>query len=189
MIKIIKHRVNKVEDIDSRFGIECDVWYSDYDYYVGHDEPSDIRFEEIIWETKNIIAINAKSCSLLRLRKIQPDSYFIFDAAVPEAIKLAKLGLNVYTRQSEYEEFPSFYQLSKGVWMDMMERDWVNAGEIQNHLDNNKGVAITSPELHGRDYKEFWAKLKEMDIKDDIYLCTKHPEEAQEFFNEKVLSK
>lgn len=190
MIKIIKHRVNSIKDANLVFGGECDVWNYRGNLVLSHDSPNDnsLYFDELLDLDLPVYAINAKSTGLEYLYgwlEVK-DNYFIFDCAVPEAIKLMNLGLRVYTRHSEYEFEPSFLLEAHGVWMDMMLGDWINERNINEYLTIGKEVAITSPELHGREYKEFWQRLKKMELSGDIYLCTKFPEEAAEFFSSAV---
>jgi len=45
-------------------------------------------------------------------------NYFVFDMAVPDGIIYARLNMTTYTRQSEYESVPPFYELAEGVWLD-----------------------------------------------------------------------
>ena len=189
MIKFLKHRVNDTDDINFNYGIELDVWnYNGY-AVLSHDSPKEdcIELGDLLSFRLPYYAINAKSTGLeiivpeLKNRK----DYFIFDAAVPEALKLLKAGLNVFTRQSEYEKAPSFYNEANGIWLDQMESDWVSQWDLNVHLSTyntdktRKQVAIVSPELHGRDPKAFWLKLKGMDLVGDVWLCTKFPDEAK----------
>ncbi len=67
--------------------------------------------------------------------------------------------------------------------MDQFYSDWIQEDDINDNLTNYVEVAIVSPDLHGRDPRPFWRELKEMDLNGEIFLCTKFPEEAEEFFN------
>lgn len=59
--------------------------------------------------------------------------------------------------------------------------EWITEELLKNHLENGKKIAIVSPDLHKRDYKDFWNRLKNMKIinSKDLILCTDYPEEAR----------
>lgn len=186
---IIKHRVNSLKDVNPKFGIECDLWNYNGEAVLSHDSPNDdsVRLYNLLDANSSLYAINAKSNDLSivlpALKLNETKDYFIFDASVPESIKLINNGYKVFTRQSEYERTPSFYIESSGVWMDQFKSDWIRSDHINQHLILDKKVAIVSPELHGRDHLPFWSHLKLMKLFGEVYLCTKYPEEAEEFFN------
>jgi len=194
-MKILAHRRNdfNCNDPIPYDGIEVDVWATYKDLELGHDPnrtQGSLRYVLPCFTTKTI-AINAKSSGLDHyLSDIISASdianktfnYFIFDAAVPESLKLLSKGYTVFTRVSEYET-PAFYEEADGIWMDQMQYDWVDKEAVLEYLSDDKEVCIVSPELHGRPYKAFWKSLKEYSHF-DIYLCTKYPESAKLFFNE-----
>ena len=109
---------------------------------------------------------------------------FVFDMAVPDAIQWLKTDIAVYTRHSDVEETPSFYDQAAGVWLDAFYGDWWDMQIIAAHLDAGKRVAVVSPELHGRSHTAVWTMMRDSSISasDDIILCTDIPETAKEFF-------
>ncbi len=121
---------------------------------------------------------------LLELYNIH--NYFVFDMAIPDTIGYIKKGIRFYSRQSEYELHPAFYDDCSGIWLDAFHNTWYSNKLIEEHLDKNKQVAIVSPELHKRDHLELWKQLKKNSLHhaDDVLLCTDIPEEAQLFFND-----
>ncbi|EAK9994160.1 hypothetical protein A9458_04775 [Campylobacter lari] len=138
------------------------------------------------------LALNIKADglqSILKefLEKYNVNNYFVFDMSVPDALLYIKAGFNVFTRQSEYEKQPSFYNEACGVWMDEFYEHWINEKIIREHLENNKKICIVSPELHKRDFKKEWQEYKEiskkLDNDDSLMLCTDYPIQAREFFN------
>ncbi|ACM63665.1 PI-PLC domain-containing protein [Campylobacter lari] len=138
------------------------------------------------------LALNIKADGLQNvlkefLEKYDVNNYFVFDMSVPDALLYIKAGFNVFTRQSEYEKQPSFYNEVCGVWMDEFYEHWINEETIQEHLENNKKICIVSPELHKRDFKKEWQEYKEiskkLDSGDRLMLCTDYPFQAREFFN------
>ncbi|WP_236845268.1 hypothetical protein [Campylobacter porcelli] len=107
--------------------------------------------------------------------------------SVPDALGYIKYGLNVFTRQSEYETTPSFYQEAIGVWLDEFNTHWIDEKIIKTHLENNKQICIVSPDLHSRDYLKEWQEYKQIEAKlnnSNLMLCTDKVEEARRFFNE-----
>ena len=109
---------------------------------------------------------------------------FAFDMAAPEALGYLRAGLPTFSRQSEYEIEPVFYDLAAGVWLDSFNRDWIDAGVVAGHLTNGKRVALASPELRGRDHRAAWQTWSGIDHR-QVMLCTQYPAEAQVFFNER----
>jgi glycerophosphoryl diester phosphodiesterase len=139
------------------------------------------------------LALNIKSdglqSNLLKvLNKYKVSNYFVFDMSVPDALGYLKRGLKTFTRQSEFEILPSFYESAYGVWLDEFNEHWINQIEILKHLTNKKRVCIVSPELHNRSNELEWADYKKicdsLQIKDHLMMCTDSPEEANRIFNE-----
>lgn len=118
------------------------------------------------------------------LGKYEVRNYFVFDMSVPDALAYLEQGFNTFTRQSEYETEPAFYEKAEGVWMDCFNREWMNNDNIQRHLSGGKKVCLVSPELHEREYLPFWQKLAGMAVVSDprLMICTDYPEEARGFF-------
>jgi glycerophosphoryl diester phosphodiesterase len=136
------------------------------------------------------LALNIKADGLQKLlaaalAEYQIRNYFVFDMSIPDMLGYIKAGLNVFTRQSEYEPEPALYEQSQGVWIDAFHTDWVDEATLEKHLKNGKQVCIVSPDLHKRPYEEFWGKLAKMPItaSSNIMLCTDYPEQAKEIFN------
>ena len=138
------------------------------------------------------LALNIKSDGLqIKLKKLLLEykvaNYFVFDMSVPDGLQYLKNEINSFTRQSEYETLPSFYDDAKGVWLDEFNQHWINEEIIEKHLNKGKEVCIVSPDLHARKYKEEWRHYKEIEQSlniNNLMICTDHPEEAREFFDE-----
>jgi hypothetical protein len=106
--------------------------------------------------------------------------------AVPDAIVSLQVGLICYTRQSEYEGKPAFYEQASGVWLDEFYEDWITIDHIKKHLQNKKQICIVSPDLHKRDPNLKWATYKQLSTIHDlshVILCTDIPEKAEEYIN------
>ncbi len=187
------------ESLKNNFGIETDIRDYNGEIVISHDIP--IHSNELIYfndfinlyksfSNQNTLAINIKSDGLsnalremLKLENIT--NYFVFDMSIPETISYKKNKLIFYTRQSEFEKGPVFYDECYGVWLDQFTEDWVDQTILEYHHNNNKKICIVSPELHGRDYLSAWEKYKNINKKNthlNFIICTDHPLEARSFF-------
>ena len=170
------------------FGVETDVRDFAEDLVISHDIPDShsMSFEYFIsimveYDNKLPLALNIKSdglCEKLNkiLKRNDITNYFVFDMSIPDTLQYKKNAIKYFTRQSEYEVAPIFYNDSAGVWID--------SNSIQKHVSNNKNVCIVSPELHQRNYDVIWGKYKKIENNMRVMLCTDYPEKAQKFFNE-----
>ena len=136
----------------------------------------------------NIKADGLQEKLLLELTKFNIKNYFVFDMSVPDGLACLKAGLRTFTRQSEYESNPAFYEQSKGVWLDEFSSHWIDEITVNQHLNNGKDICIVSPELHKRSMQIEWNNYKKFSkIKNSLgklMICTDLPEKAQRMFNE-----
>ncbi len=137
------------------------------------------------------LALNVKSDGLTELTKDLVETFairdaFVFDMAVPDALRWLSSGIPAFTRHSEEEPEPSFYDRAAGVWLDAFYTDWWDADVVSRHLEAGKRVCIVSPELHGRDHRRVWDMLRGSDIlgHENALICTDYPEQAREFFDD-----
>lgn len=179
------------------FGTETDIRDFDGKLVISHDPASQtsLPFDSFLeiyksYSTEPTLALNVKADGLQEmlmssLKKYAVENYFAFDMSVPDALVTLRAGLKAYTRQSEYETSPSFYEHASGIWLDEFQSHWVDEEVIRKHFDKDKSVCIVSPELHSRDYKSEWEDYKEIErrIGKELTICTDLPEEAEEFFN------
>tara|TARA_B100001093_G_C26766815_1_gene988262 strand:+ start:472 stop:1104 length:633 start_codon:yes stop_codon:yes gene_type:complete len=180
-------------------GIETDLRDFNGEVIISHDIPIkktvclDDFFE--LWKKNTLnsyLALNIKSDGLGELllkyiNKYKINNYFLFDMSIPETKKYRDLGLKYFIRISEFEQDTAFLEESSGVWLDCFDTDWYEKNLIERFLDEGKIISLVSPELHQRPYICQWKKIKEMNLpwKDGkVLLCTDHPYEAKEFFNE-----
>lgn len=184
------------------YGTETDIRDFQGELVISHDIPennclSAREFFEIYcqFDMNLPLALNIKSDGLqIKLKKLleeyQINNYFVFDMSIPDGLQYLKSYINVFTRQSEYEHIPSFYEAAQGVWLDEFQNHWISEDVIREHIQANKRVCIVSPDLHKRDYVKEWAEYKNIDKKlveeygVDLTICTDFPEEARGFFNE-----
>jgi len=179
------------------FGLETDVRDRAGQPVISHDPPpSDApRLRQLLeiaqaCRPPRTLALNVKADGLAPM--IQglvaeyPDlPYFLFDMSVPDSLSYARLGLRVFTRQSEEEPHCSFYESAAGVWMDCFREDWFDEELMARHLSAGKAVCLVSPELHGRDPQPLWRQLAGMRLIGDerLMLCTDHPQQAAQVFS------
>lgn len=182
------------------YGTETDIRDCASKLVISHDIPSgnEKTVEEMLVIYKESacqapLALNIKSDGLQAplkklLEQYNITNYFLFDMAVPDAIVSIKAGLVCYTRQSEYERQPAFYEQATGVWLDEFYEDWITHDKLQQHLKNNKKICIVSPDLHKRDPNRKWEQYKQLNASYDlsnVTLCTDLPEKAEEYINGK----
>ena len=200
---ITEDEKNKVvaftRSFNNNFGVETDIRDLNDNLVISHDLPcdkyNDILSVEIFFELYNQIgnnlplALNIKSDGLQdilqnALLKYNINNYFVFDMSIPDTINYIKKGFNVFSRQSEHEQEPAFYNSVQGIWLDSFNTIWYNNEIITNHLIENKKVAIVSSELHKRDQIILWNFIKSNNFhkNENIYLCTDFPIEANIFF-------
>jgi len=180
------------------FGTETDIREYKGELVISHDIADEAcmsveQFFELYngYDLELPLALNIKSDGLQQplshlLSKYNIVNYFVFDMSVPDGLQYLAHKINSYTRQSEYENPPSFYQNSQGVWLDEFNGHWISKSIIKQHLKYGKKVCIVSPDLHKRAYEPEWQDYKSMEQNNDInelMICTDHPEKARLFFN------
>lgn len=119
------------------------------------------------------------------LEEYKIENYFVFDMSVPDGLGYLKQNIKAFTRESEYEQIPSFYDEACGIWLDEFQGHWINKEIIEKHTKNNKQICIVSPDLHKREYKKEWQHYKDIEKElsiDNLMICTDYPEIAKEFF-------
>jgi len=209
MMQIISHRgywknteeKNSATAFDRSFSLDfgTETDFRDYleDIVISHDIANSTsilasKFCEIFnqYNPKLPLALNIKSDGLQTklkaiLKRYSIANYFVFDMSIPDTIGYIDNGIPFYSRQSEYEPQPAFYESCAGIWLDAFIGRWYDTNLIKQHLNNGKQVAIVSFDLHKRDHLPLWQYLKENELHtiDEIILCTDIPEDAITFFN------
>lgn len=181
------------------FGTETDVRDYKGKLVISHDiaDEKSITLREVfeIYNKYNCslpLALNIKADGLqLKLKELLEEykikNYFVFDMSVPDGLVYLKSNIKSFTRESEYEKVPSFYDETCGIWLDEFQSHWINKKIIEKHIKNNKKICVVSPDLHKREYEKEWKDYKEIEKElgiDNLMICTDFPEEAKEFFNE-----
>ncbi len=180
------------------FGTETDVRDYHGEAVIAHDPPIDkplMSLEQLLSmavRAKVPLALNIKSNGLaqkvaLALQQQPVPGTFVFDMSIPDMLPYLKLNVPTFTRLSEYEQEPVLIEQATGVWLDCFKGIWFDEKYLNHFLnDLAKEVCLVSPELHGRDEKELWSKIKEWQLYKHpaLMLCTDYVEEATEFFYE-----
>ncbi|HEX8913960.1 MAG TPA: hypothetical protein VF796_16545, partial [Humisphaera sp.] len=183
------------------FGTETDVRDAAGTLVISHDPPAGgemtldallaLRAEYAGPGRPLPLALNVKSDGLypqlkaaLDRHAVPPGAHFVFDMSVPDALGYLRHGVRAFTRQSEYEPDPAFYDRAAGVWVDCFHGDWVDAATIARHLDAGKQVCLVSPDLHKRPAADEWARLAAMPVaaRAGVMICTDDPEGAAAAF-------
>jgi glycerophosphoryl diester phosphodiesterase len=207
-MKIISHRgfwtefheknseVAFKRSFENGFGLETDIRDYKGELVISHDIPEGgcLPFQRLLEIHRDLnstllLALNIKSDGLHGaigelLKKYNVTNYFVFDMSVPDMLGYLKSNLTVFSRHSEYENKPVFFEQANGIWIDAFENEWWGEETIKFHLEAQKSVCIVSPELHHRNFQLTWNKLSSMSIIDDpnLMLCTDYPEHARKFF-------
>lgn len=173
------------------FGTETDVRDLDGALVISHDMPTRgaMGMTEFLALTGGQLplALNIKSDGLAEpLRKAMAaydrSAWFVFDMSIPDMRMHLKAGNPVFTRISEVEQAPVWFDESEGVWLDQFDREWFDVDFLTSLLDTGKRVCVVSSELHRRDYSRLWKMLQPLAACDNLILCTDVPEKAQYFF-------
>lgn len=181
-----------------QFGTETDIRDLNGKLVISHDMATgDAITTEDLFQIYNstdptlVLALNIKADGLQAslkdlLIKNMIENYFVFDMSVPDTLGYIKNNIRFFSRQSEYEPQPVFYNECAGIWLDAFHETWYKSELILDHLNNKKQVAIVSPDLHKRTHLGFWEQLKKdlIHLQPEVFLCTDHPVEAIKYFNE-----
>ena len=210
MLEIISHRGywKSMEEKNTKvafersfelgFGTETDIRDYKGELVISHDiaDSSCMKLDLFLelyvkYNNPNLtLALNIKSDGLHttlfeQLKAFEIKNYFVFDMSIPDTIGYLNNSIPFFSRQSEYEKNPIFYENCSGIWLDGFEGNWFNKEIVLDHLNNHKKVAIVSSELHKRDAEELWSFImsNELHTKENIILCTDLPEKAKQYFN------
>ena len=208
MMQIISHRgywkspgeKNAQEAFDRSFslGFGTETDFRDYNgrVVISHDiaNESSLSMEGFfeIYSQYNEdlpLAINIKADGLQKLLKeaiarSQIRNYFVFDMSVPDTLGYIDFGIRFFSRQSEYEPQPAFYERCAGIWLDAFTDIWYDSDLVLGHIAKGKQVALVSPELHKREPIKLWDFIKKTQLyeSEQLILCTDLPEDARHYF-------
>lgn len=182
------------------FGVETDIRDFKGELVISHDiaTQNSLKFKDFLSLYKSFkkdlpLALNIKADGLQAplkeaLKEFSIKNYFVFDMAVPDALLYVKAKFKAFSRQSEYEKEPSFYEKARGIWLDEFHSHFIDESLILAHLKADKKLCIVSPELHKRAFLKEWSEYKRViekhHLQGKIMLCTDYANLAQKFFNE-----
>lgn len=178
------------------FGLETDVRDLNGALVISHDPPKMgcQTLDEFLSDyerlgKKSTLALNIKSNGLTlglmaALAAHEVENYFVFDMSVPDTVPYLRHGASVYARLSEYEPEVAFLPEVIGIWVDMFENDWLAEADLDDLARYDKRLCLVSPELHRRNHREFWQRLRRTKLSrsETVSLCTDFPLEARRFF-------
>ena len=177
------------------FGTETDVRDLDGELVISHDMPtrSAMNITDLLslTEGKLPLALNIKSDGLAEavrqaMAAYDRSSWFVFDMSIPDMRIHLKIGNPVFTRMSEVEKSPVWFDECEGVWLDHFEREWFDVDFVTGLLNTGKRVCVVSSELHQRDHSPLWMMLQPLAVFENLMLCTDMPERAQDFFRDAI---
>ncbi len=183
--------------INSNFGVEFDVREYKSKLVISHDIPNDhspslnkfLHFYHL--KNKNLyLAINIKTDGisdilLKSLNKYKINKYFVFDMSAPEQILYWKKKIKFFSRFSDLESSPILYNQSQGLWIDNFNIKKFNYKLVNDCVRKNKKICFVSPEIHKRNYSDFWKYIKKYNNYKNSFLCTDLFLKADIFFNDK----
>ncbi len=181
------------------FGLEADIRDRSGEVVISHEmanrmSPSLKQLLRLYRSLRStsLLALNIKADGLERavntlLKQHAITRYFAFDMSIPTAFRFFKYHRKVVTatRHSDMELQPVLYRHARWVWLDELQRPWIQRADLEKHHRNGKKICIVSPELHRRPHKRRWAAYKALPqlLSRQLYLCTDHPCEADRYFN------
>ena len=60
--------------------------------------------------------------------------------SVPDGLTYIKLGMNTFTRNSEYEIMPAFIDQAKGIWLDQFNSKWFSKDDLLKFISLDKEI-------------------------------------------------
>lgn len=173
------------------YGTETDVRDLDGQLVISHDMP---RYSnatplttvlELAFRHKVPLALNIKADGLAgplseSMKAFPGLDWFVFDMSIPDMRSHIAHGNPTYTRCSDVECDPIYFERAHGIWLDALETSWLNAAEIERVLAWGKPVCLVSPELHSRDPAPLWDELKNLQETALLTLCTDFPDQAKQ---------
>ena len=187
MVKIIAHRINKVnqlKDISKHFGIETDA--RDYKNHIvlSHDPyRSGEKLKSFIKKTKKTIFLNVKSGGLLDqiLPLIKKKDVYFLDLSFSEINYLISKNLSkkIILRSSILEKLDlenKYYKKMEWIWYDYFGYKKISKKDYLYFKKFKKKICLVSPELLGKNKNHVFNYIKYLNkqkIKIDA-VCTKN---------------
>ena len=183
------------------FGTETDLRDCNGEIVISHDMPKgnemtltqflDLASDYSTASSPLTLALNVKADGLqdkvfANLTRHNNIDYFLFDMSVPDMRIYIENSLTTYTRFSDIEQHPVYFEESDGIWLDNFSKDiWIKQESLSELLSKKK-VCVVSPELHNNSPEGLWNILYPLRDNNSLLLCTDKPEEALIFFRKKI---
>ena len=159
-----------VEALSRGFGLETDIRDHKGELMVSHDPPlgEELRLTRLFqWscDRPSLLALNVKADGLASeisrlVPSDHPTEHFVFDMSFPQARVLAKSGIPIAARISEFEPVEQSrvgpYASARYVWIDCFESDWFLTQDMISTALAERTSVLVSPEIHGRDPEAAW---------------------------------
>lgn len=177
------------------YGIETDIRDQNGELVVSHDIPVGgvLNAREFFsnyaqLNSRAMLALNIKSDGLQDsleqlLIEFQIKRYFVFDMSIPDSLGYIRRSMPIASRLSEFESPGPLSNKANYVWLDAFESEWYADDLVEKLVEQGKSVVIVSPELHRRSHVALWERLRHLDSKGRLYLCTDLIKEAEEVFD------
>jgi hypothetical protein len=179
------------------FGTETDLRDHNGEIVISHDMPigREMSFRQLLDLVNEFnpgnapltLALNVKADGLqdeiaALIAEYSGIEYFLFDMSIPDMRQYVERNLPTYTRYSDVEQNPVYFEEAGGIWLDNFSKNiWFNEEDLSNLLSEKK-VCVVSSELHNQDPKQLWDMLLHLRSNENLYLCTDFPEDAIKFF-------
>lgn len=181
------------------FGIETDIRDLDGELVISHDPPridiSPMPFSAFLdlycsLDSQGWLALNIKADGLAgavteSLARSGVKNAFVFDMSVPDMRGYLAAGAVTFTRRSDVETEPAYYDASHGVWLDCFDIPYSPSRWAIKAVEDCKHAALVSPELHGREYRSAWSDWHaafSFHDESKVMICTDLPTVALDYF-------
>ncbi len=188
--------------LSNNYGIETDIRESNGEIIISHDIPMNddcMSLDQLLSIYKDIgsklpLLLNVKCDGikdkiLFLIQKYSIENYFLFDMSIPETVHYASDKLVKFlSRLSDLEESPILLESAQGLWVDSFYGEYPSFTLLEKYVEQNYILCFVSPELHGREEKTYWIRLREWiqskDFKrNTVLICTDKADEAYLYFN------
>lgn len=187
--------------LEGGFGIETDIRDLNGDLVISHDPPTSDMYPQTFSSFLDMyrsmgatgwLALNIKSDGLAtkvaaELKEFEIGNAFVFDMSVPDMRGYLSGEVITFTRMSDVEPSPAYYEASRGVWLDCFEIPFSPTDWIKKAISDGKYAALVSPELHRRDHSAAWSEWRDnfsLDREPLLMICTDEPVRAADFFGD-----
>ena len=165
-MEIIAHRINsinKLKNLNIKFGVEVDIRSNDKNLVIGHDPFSDyINFKDwLYFYNHGTLILNVKENGLedeliKTMQSFKKDNFFILDQSFPYIVNTIKTGeKRCAVRLSEYESINTVLSLKNKlnwVWIDYFTKFPLNFEIYKILKKHNFKLCFVSPELQGHSH-------------------------------------